>query len=311
MLIKKPADIKPSEITDEAVYLQRREFMQVSAGLALLPFVNTAVAKTGAAIQYVKNKSLSTSEKLTAYDSITSYNNFYEFGTDKESPAKHAHRLTTAPWSIVIDGEISKPGRYHLEDILKQQTLEERVYRLRCVERWSMVVPWVGFSLADLIKRVEPTSKAKYVQFTTLYRPTEMIGQQRGVLGWPYVEGLRMDEAMNPLTMLATGLYGKEMPKQNGAPIRLVVPWKYGYKSIKSIVKITFTEKEPPTTWNLAGPSEYGFYSNVNPDVDHPRWSQRKERRIGEFLRRDTLRFNGYEEQVAHLYKGMDLKKYY
>jgi len=211
----------------------------------------------------------------------------------------------------VIDGEVNKPGRYQLEDILKPHTLEERIYRLRCVERWSMVVPWIGFSLADLIKRFEPTSKAKYVQFTTLYRPTEMIGQQRGVLGWPYVEGLRMDEAMNPLTMLATGLYGKDMPKQNGAPIRLVVPWKYGYKSIKSIVRISFTEKEPPTSWNLSAPSEYGFYSNVNPDVDHPRWSQRKERRIGEFLRRETLRFNGYEEQVAHLYKGMDLRKYF
>lgn len=311
MLIKKPADIKPSEITDEAVYLRRREFMQTTAGLALLPFVKAAAAKTAATIQHVKNPKLSTKEKLTDYDSITSYNNFYEFGTDKTSPAKYAHRLTTSPWSIVIDGEVNKPGRYQLEDILKPHTLEERIYRLRCVERWSMVVPWIGFSLADLIKRFEPTSKAKYVQFTTLYRPTEMVGQQRSVLGWPYVEGLRMDEAMNPLTMLATGLYGKDMPKQNGAPIRLVVPWKYGYKSIKSIVRISFTEKEPPTSWNLSAPSEYGFYSNVNPDVDHPRWSQRKERRIGEFLRRETLRFNGYEEQVAQLYKGMDLRKYY
>lgn len=311
MLIKKKSDIKSSEITNEAVYMRRREFMQTTAGLGLLPFFNTAVAKTGASLQHVKNPKLSSNEKLTAYDSITSYNNFYEFGTDKESPAKQAHRLTTTPWSIVIDGEVKKPGRYHLEDILKPHTLEERIYRLRCVERWSMVVPWIGLSLSDLIKRFEPTSKAKYVQFTTLYRPAEMIGQRRTVLEWPYVEGLRMDEAMNPLTILAVGLYGKVMPNQNGAPIRLVVPWKYGFKSIKSIVRITFTDKQPPTSWNLSAPSEYGFYSNVNPHVSHPRWSQRKERRIGEFLRRETLMFNGYEEQVAHLYKGMDLRKYF
>ena len=311
MLIKKPSDIKPSEITDELIYKRRRAFMQSTAGLALMPFVNTAVAKTEAALQHIKNPAFSSREKLTDYDAITSYNNFYEFGTDKSSPAKYADRLTISPWSIVIDGEVAKPGRYHLEDILKPHTLEERIYRLRCVERWSMVVPWIGFSLADLIKRFAPTSKAKYVQFTTLYRPTEMIGQQRGVLNWPYVEGLRMDEAMNPLTMLAVGLYGKPMPKQNGAPIRLVVPWKYGFKSIKSIVKISFTETEPATSWNLSAPNEYGFYSNVNPHVDHPRWSQRKERRIGEFLRQDTLMYNGYEEQVAHLYKGMDLKKYF
>ena len=311
MLIKKPSDIKPSEITDELIYKRRRVFMQSTAGLALMPFVNTAVAKTEAALQHIKNPAFSSREKLTDYDAITSYNNFYEFGTDKSSPAKYADRLSISPWSIVIDGEVAKPGRYHLEDILKPHTLEERIYRLRCVERWSMVVPWIGFSLADLIKRFAPTSKAKYVQFTTLYRPTEMIGQQRGVLNWPYVEGLRMDEAMNPLTMLAVGLYGKPMPKQNGAPIRLVVPWKYGFKSIKSIVKISFTEIEPATSWNLSAPNEYGFYSNVNPHVDHPRWSQRKERRIGEFLRQDTLMYNGYEEQVAHLYKGMDLKKYF
>lgn len=312
MLIKKNADdIKSSEITEESVYMRRREFMQTTAGLALLPFVKTAAAKTEASLQHVKNMKLSTTEKMTEYNSVTTYNNFYEFGTDKSSPAKYAHRLTTSPWSIVIDGEVSKPGRYHLEDILKPHTLEERIYRLRCVERWSMVVPWIGLSLGDLIKRFEPTSKAKYVQFTSLYRPAEMIGQQRGVLEWPYVEGLRIDEAMNPLTLLTVGMYGKAMPNQNGAPVRLVVPWKYGFKSIKSIVRITFTDKEPPTSWNLSAPSEYGFYSNVNPQVDHPRWSQRKERRIGEFLRRETLMYNGYEEQVAHLYKGMDLRKYY
>ncbi len=311
MLIKKTTDIKSSEITDESVYQRRREFMQTTAGLALLPFIKMAAAKTDVTLPHIKNSDLSSKEKLTDYDKITSYNNFYEFGTDKESPAKYAHRLTTSPWSITIDGEVNKPGRYQLEDILKPHALEERIYRLRCVERWSMVVPWIGFSLADLIKRFEPTSRAKYVQFTTLHRPSEMIGQKRRVLQWPYVEGLRIDEAMNPLTMLAVGLYGKVLPNQNGAPIRLVVPWKYGYKSIKSIVKITFTEKEPPTSWNLSAPKEYGFYSNVNPHVDHPRWSQRKERRIGEFLRQKTLMFNGYEEQVAHLYKGMDLQKFY
>lgn len=313
MLIKKPFDIKPSEITDESVYLRRREFMQMATGLALTPFVGGVMAKSKelAALKHKKNARYSTKEKLTDYDSITSYNNFYEFGTDKASPAKYAHVLTTSPWSITIDGEVKKPGKYNLEDILKPHTLEERIYRLRCVERWSMVVPWIGFSLADLIKRFEPTSKAKYVAFETLHRPEEMHGQRRGVLDWPYVEGLRMDEAMNPLTMLSVGLYGKVMPNQNGAPIRLVVPWKYGFKSIKSITRITFMEDLPPTSWNLSAPSEYGFYSNVNPKVDHPRWSQRKERRIGEFLRRDTLMFNGYAEQVADLYKGMDLKKYF
>ncbi|MDH5445335.1 MAG: protein-methionine-sulfoxide reductase catalytic subunit MsrP [Gammaproteobacteria bacterium] len=311
MLIKKPGDIKPSEITDESVYMRRREFMQTTAGLALLPFVKTASAKTEAALKHVKNKKFSTDEKLTDHASITSYNNFYEFGTDKTSPAKYADRLTTSPWSITIDGEVAKPGKYNLEDILKPHSLEERIYRLRCVERWSMVVPWIGFSLADLIKRFEPTSKARYVQFTTLYRPSEMPGQKRSVLEWPYVEGLRIDEAMNPLTFLAVGLYGKVMPKQNGAPIRLVVPWKYGYKSIKSIVRISFVQNEPPTSWNLSAPNEYGFFSNVNPEVDHPRWSQRKERRIGEFLRRDTQMFNGYGEQVASMYRGMDLRKYY
>ena len=313
MLIKRPSDIKSSEITDEAIYLRRREFMQASAGLALMPLFGAAVAKTSALaeLKFKKNSKLSSSETLTDYNSITTYNNFYEFGTDKSSPAKHAHRLTTSPWSIVVDGHAKKTGKFDLEDILKPHSLEERIYRLRCVERWSMVVPWVGFSLADLIKRFQPTSKAKYVAFETLHRPEEMTGQKRSVLEWPYVEGLRMDEAMNPLTILAVGLYGKTMPNQNGAPIRLVVPWKYGFKSIKSIARISFVEKEPPTSWNISIPSEYGFYSNVNPEVDHPRWSQKKERRIGEFLRRDTLMFNGYAEQVAHLYKGMDLKKYY
>ena len=274
MLIKKTTDISPSEITDERVYLERRKFMQASAGLALsaslLNDVSASTATTDV-LSFRKNKNYSTDEKLTALKSVTNYNNFYEFGTDKYSPAKHAHQLSTSPWSITIDGEVKKAGKYNLEDILKPHALEERIYRLRCVEAWSMVIPWIGFSLADLIKRFEPTSRAKYVQFTTLYRPAEMRGQARGVLDWPYVEGLRMDEAMHPLTMLAVGLYGKTMPKQNGAPIRLVVPWKYGYKSIKSIVKISFVEKEPPTSWNIAGPNEYGFYSNVNPAVPCPR----------------------------------------
>ena len=309
---KTATDINPSEITDEQVYLERRKFMQASGGLALASLIGDVSAKTATdTLSFSKNKIYTTDEKLTELKSVANYNNFYEFGTDKYSPAKYAHQLTTSPWSITIDGEVNKPGKYNLEDILKPHALEERIYRLRCVERWSMVIPWIGFSLGDLIKRFEPTSRAKYVQFTTLYRPAEMRGQARGVLDWPYVEGLRIDEAMNPLTMLAVGLYGKVMPKQNGAPIRLVVPWKYGYKSIKSIVKISFVEKEPATAWNIAAPNEYGFYSNVNPEVDHPRWSQKRERRIGEFLKRDTLIFNGYAEQVAHLYKGMDLKKYY
>ncbi|MDH5179803.1 MAG: protein-methionine-sulfoxide reductase catalytic subunit MsrP [Gammaproteobacteria bacterium] len=313
MLIKKPDDIKPSEITAESVYLRRREFMQLAAGLALTPFIGggSVEAKTLQSLKFRTGSAYSSKEAMTDFESIATYNNFYEFGTDKTSPAKYAHLLTTSPWSIVIDGEVSKPGKYNLEDILKQHALEERIYRLRCVERWSMVVPWIGFPLADLIKRFSPTSKAKYVAFETLHRPEEMFGQQRSVLNWPYVEGLRMDEAMHPLTILAVGLYGKEMPNQNGAPIRLVVPWKYGFKSIKSIVRISFTEKQPPTSWNISAPSEYGFYSNVNPQVDHPRWSQRKERRIGEFLRRDTLMYNGYAEQVADLYKGMDLKKHF
>lgn len=314
MLIKKPADIPASEITDHAVYQQRRKFMASSIGLAaaatFLPS-GAALANSNKALKFSKNPSFASSEELTELDKITHYNNFYEFGTDKYSPAKNAQALTTDPWSVEISGEVEKPGLIHLEDILKQQQLEERIYRLRCVERWSMVVPWIGFPLASLIKQAKPTSKAKYVEFETLYRPEEMTGQKRGVLDWPYVEGLRMDEAMNPLTILAVGLYGEVMPKQNGAPLRLVVPWKYGFKSIKSIVKIRFTEKQPVSSWTKVAPNEYGFYSNVNPNVDHPRWSQRKERRLGEFLKRDTLMFNGYAEQVAALYKGMDLKKYY
>ncbi len=315
MLIKRPADIKSSEITPEAVYNDRRRFMQTTAGLALAPlFASAAFAESmpnGQKLNYLQPKQFASSEPRSTFEQITHYNNFYEFGTDKYSPAELAQKLTVSPWSIAIEGEVEKPGVYTLEDILKPHSLEERIYRLRCVEGWSMVIPWVGFSLGDLIKRFKPTSGAKYVEFTTLSRPAEMVGQRRNVLDWPYVEGLRMDEAMHPLTLLAVGLYGEVMPKQNGAPIRLVVPWKYGFKSIKSIVKIRFVSKPPISSWMRSVPSEYGFYSNVNPEVDHPRWSQGRERRIGEFLKRETLKFNGYGEQVAQLYQGMDLRKYF
>ena len=315
MLIKKSQDILSSEITDHAIYLQRRKFMTSSIALTaaatLLPLKASVAGYGGKALKFNKNTQFNISEELTSYDKITNYNNFYEFGTDKYSPAKNAQALTTDPWSVQIAGEVEKPGILHLEDILKQHTLEERIYRLRCVERWSMVIPWIGFPLSKLIKQAKPTSKAKYVQFETLNRPSEMSGQRRNVLDWPYIEGLRIDEAMNPLTFVAVGLYGEVLPKQNGAPLRLVVPWKYGFKSIKSIVKITFTDKEPVSSWTKVAPGEYGFYSNVNPEVDHPRWSQRKERRIGDFLKRKTLPFNGYAEQVASLYTGMDLKKHF
>lgn len=315
MLIKKQQDILSSEITDHAIYLERRKFMTSSVGLtaaaALLPLKNSAAGYGGKALNFDKNSKFDTSEDKTSFDKITNYNNYYEFGTDKYSPAKNAQALTTDPWSLRIEGEVEKAGNLHFEDILKKYTLEERIYRLRCVERWSMVIPWIGFPLAELIKHAKPTSKAKYIKFETLERPSEMVGQRRGVLPWPYVEGLRIDEAMNPLTIMAVGLYGEMIPKQNGAPIRLVVPWKYGFKSIKSVVKMTFTEKEPVSSWTQAAPNEYGFYSNVNPKVDHPRWSQKKERRIGDFLKRKTLPFNGYGEQVASLYTGMDLKKYF
>jgi sulfoxide reductase catalytic subunit YedY len=247
--------------------------------------------------------------KLTPYKDITSYNNFYEFGTGKTDPAENAGSLKTSPWTVAVEGHCEKPGEYMLEDFLAPHQPEERIYRLRCVEAWSMVIPWLGIPLAKILPRFQPTASAKYVEFTTLLDPEQMPGQRTRILDWPYVEGLRMDEAMHPLTLFATGLYGKELPNQNGAPLRLVVPWKYGFKSIKSIVKIRFTEQQPGTTWNLGAPHEYGFYANVNPEVDHPRWSQSKERRIGDFFRRDTLMLNGYAEQVADLYAGMDLRK--
>lgn len=320
MLIKKSGDIAAAEITNHATYLARRQFLRAASTLTLAASITgsvpglfgaSATAQTGEKLTGVRPSPLSTDETRTPYKDVTHYNNFYEFGTDKYSPAELAKNFRTKPWSVVVEGEINKPATYHLEDLLRPHPLEERVYRLRCVEGWSMVIPWVGFPLGDLIKRFEHTSKAKYVEFTTLYDPEQMPGQRRAVLEWPYVEGLRMDEALHPLTILAVGLYGEVLPNQNGAPLRLVVPWKYGFKSIKSIVKIRFVEEQPVNTWMAAVPSEYGFYSNVNPEVSHPRWSQARERRIGEFTKRKTLMFNGYAEQVAHLYAGMDLKKYF
>jgi sulfoxide reductase catalytic subunit YedY len=309
MLIVGAPDIKSSEITDRKLYFGRREFMRTAglgAGAAAIGLMSSAEA----AFTTVKSP-LSTDEPPTPKDKITSYNNYYEFGVEKDDPAANAGRLKTTPWSVAIEGECAKPATYALEDILKGVTLEDRIYRLRCVEAWSMVIPWVGFPLADLLKRVEPTGNAKFVAFETLYAPEQMPGQRERILDWPYKEGLRIDEAMHPLTILAVGLYGDVLPNQDGAPIRLVVPWKYGFKSIKSIVKIRLQENQPVTAWNTATPNEYGFYSNVNPAVDHPRWSQATERRIGEFSRRKTLMFNGYGDQVASLYTGMDLVRYF
>jgi sulfoxide reductase catalytic subunit YedY len=303
----------PSEITPRAVYLNRRELLRGAAGTVAATVLPASIA-SAKALNYRKNTAFSTPEKANSLEDITTYNNFYEFGTDKADPAKNSAAFRPAPWSLKISGEAEKTGTFTLEDILKPHALEERIYRLRCVEAWSMVIPWVGFPLADLIKRCAPTSRARYVAFTTVLRPKEMPGQRYPVLEWPYVEGLRIDEAMNPLTLLAVGLYGEELPNQNGAPLRLIVPWKYGFKSIKSIVEIRFTEKEPPTSWNISAPHEYGFYANVNPEVSHPRWSQARERRIGSGIfapKQPTLMFNGYAEQVASLYSGMDLRKFY
>lgn len=305
MLIKKPADIPSSDITPEGVYLNRRHFMLGSAGLLLS-------AETLAALAAKKSplSTLAGNDKANSLKEIAGYNNFYEFGTDKSDPAANAGSLKIRPWNVLVDGEVAKPRSFGIEQLLKMP-LEERIYRLRCVEGWSMVIPWVGFPLASLLKQMNPTSRAKYVAFETLQRPAEMPGQRGRVLDWPYREGLRMDEAMHPLTILAVGLYNDVLPNQNGAPIRLVVPWKYGFKSIKSIVRIHLQETMPATSWNRANAREYGFYSNVNPEVDHPRWSQASERRIGEFFKRKTLMFNGYADQVAGLYRGLDLRKNY
>jgi len=322
MLIKTKREIPESHVTDKALYRSRRQFIEgVAAGAAaLLPtglLAATSPAQTK--LSGVVKSQYTVNEKLTDYELVTTYNNFYEFGTDKASPAKLAGTLKTRPWTIAVEGEVAKPGQYDVDDLIRTNKLEERIYRLRCVEAWSMIVPWVGIPLRDVIKRVKPTSRAKYVEFTTLHDPKQMPGQRPGFFGagldWPYVEGLRMDEAMHPLALLAVGLYGEMMPNQNGAPIRLIVPWKYGFKSIKSIVRMRFVEKQPRTTWYLASPNEYGFYANVNPTVDHPRWSQAYERRIGEdglfSPKRKTLMFNGYADEVASLYTGMDLRKFY
>jgi methionine sulfoxide reductase catalytic subunit len=325
MLIKPRPDLCSSEITDEQVYLRRREFLRavgsVAASATVAPLAVacggepvSAVSSAGAIqtpLANVKPKVVSTDERLNTFEEITTYNNFYEFGTGKDDPQRYAGRMKTSPWKVKIDGHCAKPAEYLIEDLIKPHALEERVYRLRCVEAWSMVIPWVGIPLKDVIARAEPTGKATFVEFTTLHRPSEMFGQRDAVLDWPYTEGLRMDEALHPLTILAVGLYGKTLMNQNGAPIRLVVPWKYGFKSIKSIVRIRFVDRQPATAWSVANPREYGFYSNVNPEVDHPRWSQATERRIGTFFRRKTVMFNGYGDQVAQMYDGMDLKKYY
>jgi sulfoxide reductase catalytic subunit YedY len=324
MLIKKIADIKPSEITDQKTYLTRRLFMRgaalagtVAATGLLYRKLNPPPAELpqGERLSVVSNaeakdraaRGFTTDEKLTSLQDITNYNNFYEFSTDKSEVAIAAKGFVTRPWSVSVEGMVNKPKVFDLDELLKFEQ-EERIYRLRCVEGWSMVIPWVGFPLAKLLNKVEPTSPARYVAFQTLLDPNRMPYQRTNVLDWPYVEGLRLDEAMHPLTILATGLYGQTLPPQDGSPIRLVVPWKYGFKSIKSIVKISLVAEQPPITWNLQAPHEYGFYSNVNPSVRHPRWSQATENRIGEFSRRNTLLFNGYAEQVAHLYQGMDLR---
>jgi sulfoxide reductase catalytic subunit YedY len=297
------SDLKPSEVTDEQVFVNRRHLLAGLAGIGLAGGLASASSAAQRAEELVPNE----------WEDITNYNNYYEFGTGKSDPAKYAGALSTTPWSVEINGLVDRPAVYHLEDILQKMTIEERIYRFRCVEAWSMVVPWNGFELADLLNMAGVQSQAKYVAFQTLYRPEEMRGQNYPVLDWPYVEGLRLDEAMHPLTLMANGIYGKQIPNQNGAPLRLVVPWKYGFKSIKSIVKITLTDTMPPTSWSLANAREYGFYSNVNPQVDHPRWSQATERRIGGGLfakRQPTLMFNGYQEDVAELYKDMDLTKF-
>ena len=322
MLVKSASLIKENEVTPKKDYdksrsimsASRRQFLTQGSALVLATSFSPNTLWAGNKIEHYKKSNSPIKNELTPYELVTSYNNFYEFGTGKGDPAAHAHRLKARPWSVTVDGEVGKPGVYDLEDILKRQQLEERIYRLRCVEAWSMVVPWIGFSLAELIKQMEPTSKANYVEFTTLYDPDQMPGQKRRILKWPYVEGLRMDEAMHPLTLMATGLYGEEMPNQNGAPLRLIVPWKYGFKSIKSIVKIRLVEHQPTTSWNESARHEYGFYANVNPYVSHPRWSQSRERVIGAPLftpKRKTEMFNGYGEQVASLYNGMNLKRFF
>jgi len=317
VLIKKAEDIRSSEITPKSVYLNRRKFLAgmavagaaAASGVGLREIVSpSSTVLAGNKIDGIKKSPFSTTETITPYKDVTNYNNYYEFSTAKDEPAQLAKNFRTRPWKVKIEGLVDKKQELDVDTISKMASPEERIYRHRCVEGWSIVVPWIGFSLSELIKRVNPSSKAKFVEFTTIYDPSQMPGQRRQVLEWPYVEGLRMDEAMHPLALLCFGMYGEELPNQDGAPLRIVLPWKYGFKSAKAIVKIRFTEKQPLNTWNVSAPQEYGFYSNVNPNVDHPRWSQAKERRLGEFFKRPTLMFNGYD-QVASLYSGMDLRK--
>jgi len=316
MLFKKSFDIPSSEITPAGIYFNRRKFLLGAGAIAGAAVAGLKLGQILAPSEFVlagtkldaSKSSFSTSEKETPFNDITHYNNYYEFSTDKYEPAELAKNFNTRPWTIKVEGLVNKPKTFDIDSVLKMP-LEERIYRMRCVEGWSMVIPWIGFPLSSLLSQVEPNSKAKFVEFTSLCDPKRFPGQQRNVLEWPYVEGLRMDEAMHPLTILAVGLYGETLPNQDGAPVRLVVPWKYGFKGIKAIVKIKLVEREPVSAWTKAAPNEYGFYSNVNPNVDHPRWSQAKERRIGEFTKRPTLMYNGYGDQVASLYTGMDLKK--
>ena len=317
MLIKRGGEIKSGEITDRARYLSRRAFMAGAGAVALAPGVahGASAPPAGHPLAATHNKAFDLPDAITKFQDATTYNNFYEFGVNKDDPSRLAGTLKTRPWQVQVDGLAQKPRTFDIDDVLKMAPLEERVYRLRCVEGWSMVIPWIGFPLSALLKRVEPTGSAKYVEFTTLMDPEQFPAQKKGLfnwggLDWPYTEGLRLDEALHPLTLLTVGMYGQVLPNQDGAPIRVVVPWKYGFKSAKSLVRIRLTSEEPKTAWNKAAPQEYGFYSNVNPKVDHPRWSQATERRIGEFRRRETLMFNGYD-QVAGLYSGMDLKKFY
>jgi methionine sulfoxide reductase catalytic subunit len=306
------SDLRDADATPETLYLRRREFLALGAAGAIgVAFPAAAGEPTGAALAVAKRVEKAGGEEPTGWDAVTSYNNFYEFGTEKDEPARNAGSLRPRPWSVAVEGEVAKPQQFDVDHLVKSFPLEERIYRMRCVEAWSMVIPWVGFPLAELVRRVEPTSRAKFVVFETLHDREQMPGQKRQVLPWPYREALRIDEATNPLTLLAVGLYGRVLPNQNGAPLRLVVPWKYGFKGAKSIVKIRFQEQLPETTWNVAQPAEYGFYANVNPSVSHPRWSQARERRIGEFFRRKTLPFNGYLEEVGALYTGLDLAKNY
>jgi methionine sulfoxide reductase catalytic subunit len=320
MLIRRAGDLTHSDVTPKSVYNRRREFLRAMGITGVAALAGTAWWKlavpsqtvhAGTKLNVASKSSLSTTEKQTPFNDVTHYNNFYEFGSEKTDPSKNSQNFRTSPWTVSVEGEVKKPRKFNMDDMLKIAPLEERIYRHRCVERWSIVVPWIGFSFSEIAKLVEPTPKAQYVAFQSFFDASQMPQAKYTGLDYPYVEGLRLDEAMNPLTLLTVGMYGETLPNQDGAPVRMVIPWKYGYKSVKSIVKIRFVAKEPPTTWNLMAPQEYGFYSNVNPIVDHPRWSQAKERRLGEIFMRNTLMFNGYSDQVASLYSGMDLKKFH